>query len=88
METNLKKIITEQIEISEDQRRELAFFLGYRCRQKTVLRLVSICTYSLYSIPVYGILERVQLDDNGWSYCAGQSYPDEMRTVRNIVLNR
>ena len=26
--------------------------------------------------------------ENGtWSYCAGQSYPDEIRTLRECILN-
>jgi hypothetical protein len=41
-------------------------------------------------IPHYGILSRIMKSElNGrvyWEYCAGQSYPDEIRTVRKIIL--
>jgi len=41
----------------------------------------------LNMIPYYGILDRlIKENDQGWSYCAGQSYPDELRTVRKIIL--
>lgn len=38
-------------------------------------------------IPHHGILNRIMNDGNGWGYCAGQSYVDEMRTVRKIILD-
>ena len=37
-------------------------------------------------IPYHGILGRLIKDRGVWSYCAGQSYPDEIRTVRKIIL--
>lgn len=39
----------------------------------------------LLSIPYHGILERLIKESYGWSYCAGQSYPDEIRTIREII---
>ena len=61
--------------------------LGYRCRAQTYNRLRSRLKYSPSSVPTYGILERLTRDEAGrWEYCAGQSYTDEIRTVRNIIL--
>lgn len=61
--------------------------VGHRCRIKTYNRLRSILTYGKHTIPSYGILERLYRDDKGnWKYCAGQSYPDEIRTLREIIL--
>lgn len=61
--------------------------IGHRCRVKTCMRLRSILTYSPSLIPSYGILDRLTRDERGvWSYCAGQSYPDEIRTLREIIL--
>jgi hypothetical protein len=38
----------------------------------------------------YGIYERVVYDTElrCWTYCAGQSYPDEIRTIRRLILNK
>ena len=37
-------------------------------------------------MPTYGILERLTKEGEDWSYRAGQSYPDEIRTIREIIL--
>lgn len=61
--------------------------VGYRCRVGTIRRMRSMLTYAVNTIPNYGILERLTRDDWGhWSYCAGQSYPDEIRTIKKIIL--
>jgi hypothetical protein len=37
-------------------------------------------------IPYYGILDRLIKNENEqWKYIAGQSYPDEIRTIRNLL---
>ena len=36
----------------------------------------------------YGIFQRLMYTNKrGWSYCAGQSYPEEMQTIRNLIYN-
>lgn len=60
--------------------------VAYRCRLKTYNRLRSILTYGKHTIPNFGILNRLTKEDGKWSYCAGQSYPDEIKTVRDIIL--
>lgn len=65
---------------------ELADLIGYRCRVKTCLRLRSILTYGRSTISQYGILERLIKENGKWTYCAGQSYTDEIKTIRNIIL--
>jgi hypothetical protein len=62
--------------------------VGHRCRIKTFNRLRSILIYSPSIIPAYGIFERLTKNDKGqWEYCAGQSYTDEVRTLRQCILN-
>jgi len=62
--------------------------LGYRCRTKTINRLRSILTYSSSRIPTYWIFQRLTRDESGsWEYCAGQSYTDEIRTIRKLILD-
>ena len=60
--------------------------IGHRCREKTVNRLRAILTYSPSMIPEFGILNRLILDEHGWSYCAGQDYTSELKTVRDCIL--
>lgn len=61
--------------------------IGSRCRVNTIIRLRNNLTFSRAMIPTYGILSRLTKERGEWGYCAGQSYPDEIRTVRNIILN-
>ena len=72
--------------LSENDIDAIIELIGHRCRVPTIRRLRSMLTYGRDAIPHYGILERLMKDDNGWSYCAGQSYPDEIKTIRNIIL--
>lgn len=74
-------------ELTEQDIDSIVELLGYRCRVQTYNRLRARLKYSPSSVPVYGILERLTREESGrWEYCAGQSYPDEIRTVRNIIL--
>ena len=60
--------------------------IGKGCRKNTKNRLISCLTYGSAMIPNYGILERLMFENFEWSYCAGQSYTDEIRTIREIIL--
>ena len=83
-----KNFNNQKSNLTETDINQIVSVVGHRCRVKTVNRLRSIITYSPSLIPEYGILSRLIKDDNGiWSYCAGQSYPDEIRTLRDCILN-
>lgn len=76
-------------QLTETDIDNLVSLLGHRCQERTKTRLRSILTYSPSRIPSYGIFERLTADfDGNWSYCAGQSYPDEIRTCREIILGK
>ena len=77
---NLKATFTD------DDINQIVALLGHRCSIKTVNRLRSCITYSSSAIPTYGILQRLIKENDQWSYRAGQSYIDEIRTIRNIIL--
>lgn len=63
--------------------------IGSRCRINTLKRLRSMLTYGTSAIGNYGILNRLERESDGsWSYCAGQSYTDEIRTVRDCILGK
>lgn len=66
---------------------QLVALIGHRCRIKTCNRLRSILTYSPSLVPSYGIFDRLIKEGESWSYVAGQSYTDEIKTVRECILN-
>jgi len=85
MKASFNKLKTE---LTESDINAIVAIVGYRCRIKTYNRLRSILKYSPSLIPNYGIFERLSRDEKGqWEYCAGQSYPDEIRTLRDCILN-
>lgn len=65
---------------------ELVALIGSRCSLQTKNRLASILTYESSKLPNYGIFERLMFNDHSWSYCAGQDYRAEIKTIRNIIL--
>jgi hypothetical protein len=72
-------------ELTEAERYALVDLLGGHCKQETKDKLYRRLPHvSLLSSR--GIFDRVILSPRV-SYCAGQSYPDEIRTVRNLILN-
>ena len=77
---NQREVLTEQ---DVDQ---LVCLITHRCRIATTNRIRSILTYSKLSSHHYGIFSRLINDSKGWEYCAGQSYTDELRTIRQIIL--
>jgi hypothetical protein len=70
--------------LTENDIEQLLDLVGYRCQAKTINRMRSVLTYSASSISYYGILNRLYKSKTQWEYCAGQSYPDEIRTIRAI----
>jgi hypothetical protein len=66
---------------------QLVELLGYRCRAETCNKIRRRLESTPSLVPNYGIMSRLMLESTGWTYCAGQSYPDEIRTVRNIIIN-
>jgi hypothetical protein len=79
---NLKKNLTDQ-DIDE-----LVSIIGHRCQDHTKTRIRSILKYDSSRIPIAGILDRLTKESYGWQYFAGQSYPDEIRVVRQLILNK
>lgn len=80
---DLKSDLTEQDVDS------IVKLIGSRCRIDTIKRLRSMLTYGTSAIGHYGILNRLERENDGsWSYCAGQSYSDEIRTVRDCILGK
>lgn len=75
-----------KLNLTEDDIDQLVIIITYRCSEKTKRRVRSILSYNPSLIPIAGILNRLIKEDGHWEYCAGQSYPDEVRLVRELIL--
>ena len=73
--------------LTADDLQDIFALLSSGLREKN-RQLLSLRIYShLNMIPKHGAFERIMKDKHGWSYCAGQSYPDEIRAVRKLILD-
>ncbi len=88
MENSMKQLTFNNLksELTENDIDQLVALLGSRCRENTLRKLRINLELCASQIPIYGILDRLMKENDEWSYCAGQSYPDEIRTVRKIIL--
>ena len=73
--------------LTETEQAELLVIVGKGCqdRTKSMLKAKISCIPDVENFGIYG---RVHLDEAKVSYCAGQSYPDEIRTLRKCLLGR
>lgn len=76
------------IELTDEEIQALVDLLGKRCRMRNRNRIKWALMGCPDNIQSYAIYRRVLLHDDGIlaSYCAGQSYPDEIRTVRKCLI--
>jgi hypothetical protein len=74
--------------LSDQDIDELVSIIGHRCREKTRRRIRGALKYGASRIPMAGILDRLTKEPYGWQYFAGQSYPDEIRVLRQLILNK
>ena len=74
--------------LTEADTQEIFELLSEGLRQKNLKLLSYRLEHCLERIPHYGILERIHHDEpSGWTYCAGQDYPSEIKDVRKIILD-
>lgn len=82
---SLRKRISAGVALSASDRDDLVKLLGHRCAAKTK-EILAARLASVETLPNYGLLDRVLLNDEGVSYCAGQDYPSEIAAVRRIII--
>ena len=85
---NLRDRIDQGPALSPRDLDQLTNLIGQGCHAKTRETIRRRLGTMLSLIPCYGILERVMDEPGGWTYCAGQSYPDEIREVKKIIIGR
>lgn len=72
--------------LNEKQREAFLSLIGKGCRQSTKDKLDRRLQIPLSLWKRYGIFSRVILTDNDVEYICGQSWTDEMRTLRECIL--
>jgi hypothetical protein len=73
--------------LNDLQIQDILGMVGKRCRQSTKERLVASLRVPLKFWKRYGIYSRLTLTDSGADYICGQSWNDEMRTLRECILH-
>ena len=74
--------------LNDEQIKSFIAFVGSKCRQKTKEKLERRLKTPFSLWTNYGIFSRVILEnDNQIYYICGQSWNDEMRTLRECILN-
>jgi hypothetical protein len=85
IQDTLSRRISEGKDLTEKEIQALLKIIGAYCQERTKGRIERALRY-VPDIPNYGIYGRVHLEDGGADYCAGQSYPDEIRTLRKCLI--
>jgi hypothetical protein len=72
--------------LTEKQQEAILDFVGKGCRAKTKEAIARRLRLPLSLWRDYGIYSRIMFDDKrGADYCCGQSWTDEMRTLRECM---
>lgn len=79
-------MVQNSVSLSDAEKESLYDLVSSGCRSKNKERLYRVIFY--YGIHnCHGIYERVSFKNGVADYCAGQSYPDEIRTLRECILD-
>lgn len=89
--TNLNRLISDAkagkpATLTDAQKHELLRMVSKYCRTETTNKLARRINLPLSLWQDAGIFSRVSVTDDGLSYICGQSWRDEMRTLRNLIL--
>jgi len=85
MQDTLSRRIRDKKGLTEKEQDDLVSLFGAYCQPRTKRLLAQVARW-IPDIKNRGIFNRVHIDKEGVSYCAGQSYSDEIRTVRKCLL--
>ena len=84
---SLSTYISENKPLSENDIDQIMIIVSHRCHLKTCQKLrfalgYITCTHN------YGIYSRLIKENGKWTYICGQSWNDEMRTLRECILGK
>jgi len=74
-------------ELTETEKAAILALIGAKCRATTKQRLERRLNTPLSCWERFGIYSRMVFKNGDADYICGQSWPDEMRTLRECVLN-
>ena len=74
--------------LTEAQKTDIVNMVGKGCRANTKERLARIIELPLAIWQKHGIYSRITLNAEGADYICGQSWSDEMSTLRDCMLNK
>ena len=92
MQRNLDNTIWEckhkdsDYRLTDEAKADILRMIGKGCRENTKARLARRLELPLSCWERYGIYSRLILKDDGADYICGQSWNDEMRTLRECIL--
>jgi hypothetical protein len=75
-----------ECELSKEQIDLVVSMIGYRCRHDTKARLKRRLALPLALLKNHGIYDRLMIGDRSIEYVCGQSWDDEMRTLRECLI--
>lgn len=84
-ESTLAWKINHSVDLTDDEKQSLFDLLAEYCRSTTRERLHRVIfNYGIHNHA--GLYSRVSFVNGKAQYCAGQSYPDEIRELRKCIL--
>jgi hypothetical protein len=92
MQRNLDNLIYDakhsegSFTLTDAQKTAILNMVGKGCRENTKARLSRRLDVPLSCWERFGIYSRMTLNDKGAEYICGQSWNDEMRTLRECIL--
>lgn len=75
-------------ELTEAEKDSLSKLVSKKCKAETKDKISRMLDVPLSCWKNHGIYGRVIFEDGEAHYITGQSYPDEIRTVRECILNK
>lgn len=82
----LSDLITQQVDLSDVQKANLFKLVCSGTRLNTRLDLIKAIDVPLSLWGSHSRFNRVQVQGEDFDYAAGQSYPDEIRELRKLIL--
>jgi hypothetical protein len=75
-----------RVHLTLGERDSIVALIGKGCRKDTKERLWRRLSLPLSLLQDHGIYRRLVITDNGCDYTCGQSWGDEMRTLRECLI--
>jgi hypothetical protein len=85
-ENTLYYKVQNNISLTEEEKHSIYEVFSFGAHKENRERLLNCIHWGIR--PNYGIYERVVFENGRCRYYAGQSYPDEIKMVRNLIIGK